>query len=345
MVIIKVVGGCMKKLFEKINKNKIFIVLIIIVGIISFFMYKVLKTKPIIRDNDLYIKSSVELKSDDLDENKKIVVDAKQKKRLNLLIKNNFNSKKEIYVWYKVEDNNKVKVGNLFSSKIKLSKDGLTVEENGLFEVEIGIKNDLEVATTVEFGIIYDNGINDINNYLLINEVFQMGKQKSFIVGDKVRLKDNSSWHVIEESNSSDIYITLLKDEVIRIEDNTSNIDVKNNMVLHETTDENISFYLDNNYRKDLEDKNIQIGEDGEIRLITLNELQAIGQYQYKDYNYYAKDIPDWFIIKSPWWTMTPFSNDSHYYVDGKNILSIKDVKKVRASIRPVIKMLKSNIK
>lgn len=335
----------MKKLLEKLKKNKIFIILIIIVAIISFFMYKTLRTKPPIKDNDLYIKSSVELKSDDLDLNKKIVVDAKQKKKLNLLIKNNFNSKKEIYVWYKVEDNEKVKVGNLSSSKVKLSKDGLIIKENESLETEIGIKNDLEVATTVEFGVVYDKEADDINNYSFIGDIFQIGNQKSFVVGDKVALKDNSSWHVIEETNSSDIYVVLLKDDIIQIDNNVKTIDVKDNLVLHETSDENISFYLDNNYRKELEDKSIQIGEDGEIRLITLNELQAIGEYLYKDYNYYAKNVPSWLIIKSPWWTMTPFSNDSHYYVDGKNILSIKDVKNIRAAIRPVVKVLKSNIK
>ena len=335
----------MKKLLEKLNKNKIFIILIVVVGMISFFMYKILKVKLPIDDNDLYIKSSVELKSDGFDENRKVVIDAKQKKRLNIIIKNNFNTKKEVYVWYKVEDSDNVKVGNLSSSKVKLSKEGLSIKENESLEVEVGIKNDLEIATKVEFGIIYDKKNDNMNNYSFIDDVFKIGNQKTFVIGDEVILKDNSNWHVIKGSDSSDIYVVLLKDDIIKIDNNVKTIDVKDNLVLHETSDENIDFYLDNNYRKELEDKNIRIGEDGEIRLITLSELQEIGEYQYKDYNYYATDIPSWLIIKSHWWTMTPFSNDSHYYVSEKNILSIKDVKKVRAAIRPVIKVLKSNIK
>ena len=338
----------MYKLLELLKKNKLFIALIIIIGTLTFFIYKSFVIKPPIKDNELYIRNSVELKSDDLDNNKMIIIDALQKKKINLTIKNNFNNNKKVYVWYKVEDIEKVKVGNLSSSKIKLSREGLIIKGTESYEIEIGVKNSLYNPTTIEFGIVCTDEFEELdntNNYLFVDEVFKINNQKVFAIGDKVTLKDNSSWHVIEESASSDIYVLLLKDDTIKIDGNTTNINAKNNMVLHETSDEKISFYLDNEYRNVLEGNNIQIGEEGEIRLITLNELQVIGQYEYKDYNYYAKNSPKWLIINSPWWTMTPFSNDSYYYVNGGDIMSIKNVKKVRASIRPVVKLLKSNIK
>ena len=328
-----------------IKKNKVFLLLVIVITLSMLFSYKLLKVKPPIEDKDLYIKSSVELKSDELDENKKISIDGKEKKRLKLVFKNNFNKDKKIYVWYKV-DNDKVSVGNLSTSSIKLSKDGLVIEKNRTIEVEIGIKNDSEEVSVVEFGIIYKDigDVLDINNYKFIDQVFKLNNNRMYSIGDRVILKNNSYYHVIKESDNNDIYVTLLSDDIIKINNNNS-LDVKDNKVLFNVNDENISFYLDNNYRKELEDKEIKIGEDGEIRLITLGELQNISEFSYKDYNYYGKNVPSWLNIKKPWWTMTPYSSDGHYYVVGKNILSTKDVKKTRAGLRIVLKLLKSNIK
>ena len=335
----------MKKFLDLIKKNRIFIILVLIITITTLFTYKILKVKPPVKDKDLYINSSVELKSDELDDNKKIIIDGNEKKKIQIEIKNNFNKDKKIFVWYK-SDNDKVKVGNLSISKIKLNKEGLIIGKNKTIKLEIGIKNNSDVIGEVEFGIIYkdlDEKIDD-GKYNLIDEVFYIGNNKIYSIGDRIVLKDNSNWHVIKESSNTDIYVNLLSDDIIKIDSNSS-MDVKNDMVLYNVEDENISFYLDNNYRKVLEDKNIKIGEDGEIRLITLEELQNITEYSYKNYNYYGKNIPEWLNIKKSWWTMTPYSNAGHYYVSGKNIITTKDVKKTRAGLRVVLKILKSNIK
>lgn len=335
----------MKKILDLINKNRIFIILVLIISITTVFIYELLKIKPPVDDKDLYINSSVELKSEELDDNKKINIDGREKKKIKIELKNNFSNDKKVFVWYK-SDNDKVMVGNLSTSEIKLCKEGLIIEHNKIIEIEIGIKNNSDMIGEIEFGIINKDLDEDIDdgNYKFIDEVFNINNNKKYSIGNKVVLNDNSSWHVIEESDDADIYVSLLSDDILKV-DNNDSIDAKKNMVLFNVNDENIGFYLDNDYRRILDDKNVKIGENGEIRLITLEELQKLAEYSYKNYNYYGKNIPGWLNIKKPWWTMTPYSKKGHYYVDGKNIIATKDEKKTRAGLRVVLKILKSNIK
>ena len=136
----------------------------------------------------------------------------------------------------------------------------------------------------------------------------------------------------------------LLRSSNIKITNTKQALSVKGDLVSYTPGDENILFYLDNTYRKELEKNGLKLGEEAEIRLITLSELQSVGQYEYKNYVYYKKTIPSWLLINKPWWTMTPFSEKSHYYVKVGNVYHTKNDGE-KYAVRPVIRILKSNIK
>lgn len=339
----------LKKVKKVVKANILFIILIIIIGIIAIiYSYARLRQKPI-DDKELYIINNIELKSKDLDEERILTIDRNETKIITLTIINNFKSDKKFYIWYKgLTTSNNINIGSVESSTVTLLKSGNIIERNSTEEVTIGITNNNNTTSKITFGIVYGNPNDRLevpNNSTFITNSINIIKPKEYSIGEKIILNDYSKWHVIEESSSNDDYVTLLKDKIINIEKNNQVLDMVNNKVLFDPNDENIKYYLDTIYKKELEKNNIKLGDNGEIRLITLNELLKLGNYSYKNYNYYQTTTPTWLNTNVPWWTMTPFSSDSTYYVYKGNIYFAKDKNTTRAGIRPVIKVLKSNIK
>lgn len=339
----------MKKILEIIKRNILLIILIFIVIVLAFiYSYDNLFKRPI--DNkELYVINNIELKSNDLNENKKLIIDNKETKLITMNIKNNYNIDKRFYIWYKISNNqDSINIGSASSSDIILSKDGNIIKKQSNQNLTIGIINNSNNPVEIEFGITTSDKnevIETPNNTNVITNIINISKLKEYSIGEKITLKNNSSWYVIEESSSTDDYITLLKDNIINIKNDNQSLDIKNNLITFDPNDDNIKFYLENTYKKELETSGIKIGEQGEIRLINLNELLTIGNYNHQDYNYYNTSSPKWLILDTPWWTSTPFSKDSTYYVYKENIFFAKDKKTTRAALRPVIKVLKSNIK
>lgn len=342
--IIKLEVDVLKKIIEKLKNNLVFIILILMVFFGVTLYYRVFSKHSII-NRDLYITSVVELRCKDLDSHKKIVVDSNESKVIKLTVKNNFNSSKKFYVWYKSDDD-LLKIGSLNSSRFILSTDGNVIDKQKTLDIEIGIINTSVNSVTVEFGIVYganNEKLDTPSDTKIITDTINVGKQREYVVGDKVNLLGNTKWYVIKESSDTDDYVTLLSDDIINILNQNTAMDNINNLVLIQNDEDNIKYYLENIYSKELEDKGINLGENGEIRLIHLNELLSFSNYNYKDYNYYGTSSPKWLRIKMPFWTMTPFSKDNYYYVYKGNIYFSKI--NTRAGIRPVIKVLKSNIK
>lgn len=339
----------MKKVKKTLKSNIFFIISILIIIAFSFiYSYYMFYKKPI--DNkELYIINKVDIISEDLDEEKSLMIDSNETKLITLTVENNFNINKKFYIWYQILNNqNNINIGSITSSAIVLNDSGNVIEKNSNQEITLGIKNNNTSTTKIKFGIVYGDQSQQLqapDKCIFITNTINISKSKEYSIGEKIILNDYSRWHVIEESSSNEDYVTLLKDDVINIEESDQALDVVKNKILFDPNDENIKFYLDNTYKKELEKNNIKLGDNGEIRLITLNELLTLGNYNYQDYNYYQTTTPNWLNTNVPWWTMTPFSSDSTYYVYKGNIYFAKDKNITRAAIRPVIKVLKSNIK
>lgn len=338
----------MKKILESIKNYYLLIILLFIIILLVFiYTYKVYSNIPI--DNQkLYITSKVELKSKELDSNHQIKLAPNENKTITIIVKNNFNTDKKYTIWYKsLAKNNDIQLTSS-SFATTLTDENNIIEKSSQQEISINIKNKNASSIQVEFGVAYTNPKDKLilpDESISIKQKINTNKIKEYSIGDKVILNKQGSWHVIQESLIDDEYIVLLSDKTIKLDDDNQSLDSINNKVLFKPNDDNIKFYLENTYKKLLEENNIMFGDAGEIRLITLKELLAIGSYNYKEYNYYKNDTPEWINTNTPWWTMTPYSISSTYYVQNGNIYFSKDQNATRAAIRPVIKVLKSNIK
>lgn len=336
----------MNKIRNFVKKNIYFIVSLFVICALFMFIYGKFSRKSI--DNKNYsITNNIEFKSDSFDKNKKLTIDGKETKVVKISIKNNYLESKKVGIWYKSDDFDKIKVGNYKNTEDKLMLEGTKIDAGKLLNVTIAITNNDSVPINIEFGMeytdTYDN-LKELTNARYISGTISVNKSGEYRVGDKVTLLDNSDWYVLKESTNLDDYVLLLKSNTIKIVDTKQALSTNGNLVIYTPDDDNILFYLDNTYRKDLENNGLKLGEDAEIRLITLSELQSVGQYEYKNYVYYKKNIPSWLQINKSWWTMTPFSEKSHYYVKKGNVYYTKSDNE-KYAVRPVIKILKSNIK
>ena len=130
-----------------------------------------------------------------------------------------------------------------------------------------------------------------------------------YSIGDKVSLKDESIWYVVEDSNNSMESVKLISENVIDSNEdgkqdykdkkmyNTQNTDV------FDKKDENsIAFYLEEEYRPKLEES---IGEIKDITLLTSKEYIKIRErmgfgYEWSTGNWLANSKLDkWWIISS----------------------------------------------
>lgn len=338
----------MKKLLDSVKEYYLLIISIfIVISLVIIYTHNSFIDKPV-QNKKLYITSEVELKSPEFNEDNQIELGPNQQKSIEITVKNNFNTDKKYIAWYKkLNESSNIEINIENSNQITLSKEGNFIEKNSNYQMIININNKSNIEAKIQFGVVYTD-IKELltvpnNSFPLFHSVKEKNT-KEYSIGDKIVLNDKSSWHVIKESLINDDYITLLKDNPINLNTNVQSFNIVSNKVLFQPDDENIKFYLENTYKENLEKNDINIGDDGEIRLITLNELLSIGNYNYKDYNYYGTTIPKWLDINTPWWTMTPFSSESIYYAHKGNIYFAKDNKTTRATIRPVIKVLKTNI-
>lgn len=126
-------------------------------------------------------------------------------------------------------------------------------------------------------------------------------------IGDVVELKDSSRWYVIEKSDKDNSTIKVLKETQIDInKDGTFNdADKKKyNSTGNSTYDnkdtEGVAYYLENEYKKDLEEQN---GKIEEVSLLTSKEFVKVRNkmgygYEWTTNNWLANTSLDtWWVI------------------------------------------------
>lgn len=100
-----------------------------------------------------------------------------------------------------------------------------------------------------------------INTDTSIDEEGDEENYPSYNLGDAITLKDSSTWHVIKESDSTDEYVVLLRDN--SLDDNISYNDIDN--------------YLQNTYLNTLK-SNLKTKEDISVSLLSLDDIESISK-------------------------------------------------------------------
>lgn len=100
-----------------------------------------------------------------------------------------------------------------------------------------------------------------INTDTSIDEEGDVENYPSYNLGDAITLKDSSTWHVIKESDSTDKYVVLLRDNPL--DDNISYNDIDN--------------YLQNTYLNTLKN-NLETKENISVSLLSLNDIESISE-------------------------------------------------------------------
>lgn len=185
--------------------------------------------------------------------------------------------------------------------------------------------------------------------YLLIkyndnlkNKVVSYG---SYVIGDKIKLKDNSIWYVVEDSKDHNPNVKLLKENNIDVNSDSkyTNDDKKkynggNKSEYNPSDNQGVAKYL-NDYKSELEKKT---GPIEEISLLTSKEFVKIRErmnfgQEWNTGNWLANStIGNWWVISSP-------KEDSVYVVTGTGAYRITKANTTNY-VRPTIVISKENI-
>lgn len=168
---------------------------------------------------------------------------------------------------------------------------------------------------------------------------------KPYNIGDKVTLKDNSSWYVIKESPSSENTLYLLSENIVDI-NKDKEIDSKDKVVFDSSnsceydtkSEKNIGYFLENTV-KSMYGKEVDIKK---IRLITSEEYINIRDYMkfgysWQDGNWLSNEKTD------SWWLETS-KYGKVYVVTKRGSYKLAEAKS-KNYVRPVIKIDKDNVK
>ena len=164
-------------------------------------------------------------------------------------------------------------------------------------------------------------------------------------IGDKVKLKDKSVWYVIEDSDAHEDTVRLLKEGVIDFNDDNK-IDNKdrikynaNNKAEYDPKVKNsVAYYLENEYRKKLEDK---VGSVEEVTILETKEYVRVRR---------AMNFPDewsqgnWLASSSLgyWWIISEL-NSKVFVVAPNGTFKLYSANSYN-KVRPVIEIKKESI-
>lgn len=246
----------------------------------------------------------------------------------------------------------KVKSNNTSTKQVKRKKDKPKLFKsisNVLLKIIKIIKSILKkiVKNKIVLLII---GFSVLAALVLILVIYRTPKEilfqfKSYNIGDKVKLSDDSEWYVVKNSTISESDVTLLSAKTLDV-NKDGKIDEKDKYVFDEdgncTYDEknkkNIGYFLKNDAKKLLDNiKNID-----KIRLLTSDEYIEVR----KEMNFgYDWNEGNWLANKEldSWWLETSKYN-SIYTVTKKGSYKLSDAKD-KNYIRLVIEISKSSIK
>lgn len=196
----------------------------------------------------------------------------------------------------------------------------------------------LIIVITIALAVFILYNYNDfVKKQLAVYDIYE--------IGDKVELKDNSIWYVVENSDSKSETVKLLKDTPVDI-NNDSKLDANdtikynsNNLPEYDTTlIDSVGNYLSDNYIFKLQEK---VGNIESISLLTSKEFVKIRNkmgfgYEWSEGNWLANsDIGTWWIISK--------QNEKVYCVT--SIGSYKLQSPISPNyVRPTIVIKKSNI-
>ena len=196
----------------------------------------------------------------------------------------------------------------------------------------------LIIIITIALAVFILYNYNDfVKKQLAVYDIYE--------IGDKVELKDNSIWYVVENSDSKSETVKLLKDTPVDINDD-SKLDINdtikynsNNIPEYDVTlADSVGNYLSENYKLKLQEK---IGAIEAISLLTSKEFVKIRNkmgfgYEWSEGNWLANnDIGTWWIISK--------QNEKVYCVT--SIGSYKLQSPISPNyVRPTIVIKKANI-
>lgn len=164
--------------------------------------------------------------------------------------------------------------------------------------------------------------------------------------GEKVKLRDDSSWYVVEESGTNKSKVKLLAEKRIDInsDGNFDNNDkIKYNSFGKDTYDNHdeggVAYFLNSTYKKELANRNIN--NIKEVRLLTSKEFVKLRgkmgyAYEWNDGNWLASDS------LSSWWIESS-QNSKVYVVSPKGSYKLVEPNS-NYYIRPLIIIEKSEI-
>lgn len=170
-------------------------------------------------------------------------------------------------------------------------------------------------------------------------------KYEVYSIGDKVKLEDDSIWYVVEDSKDRDSTVKLLSDRTIDLDKNDKR-DWKDKKKFHnegldvyDAKDENsIAYYLNNEYKKEEEEK---VGQIEEVNLLTSKEYIKIRErmgfgYEWSEGNWLANyDLYTWWINST--------QNGKAYAVTYKGTYKLIKTDAINY-IRPVIIISKDSV-
>ena len=187
----------------------------------------------------------------------------------------------------------------------------------------------------------------------------------SYSVGDVVTFGD-SDWRVIKNSDISQDYVTLVRSKELlkdASDDSSWKFEYGANVDYNSSSIKN---YIETTYLPLLGADNLKEVNGYKIRLISIDDLVALGCSVYDSIEYVCTDAPSWIVQSSNTvgmgsinWTMTSYGDDSIYQVvsggpantflaesGGTIVASIvnSDGALGAAAVRPVINLLKSSI-
>ena len=217
------------------------------------------------------------------------------------------------------------------------------------------LKTSKEAASIIDSDIVKDDGKSTIVTY------------KSYQIGDSVTLKDGTTWHVIEASDSNTETVTLFADQNIKNDASGWTTEQSEYVIAFDkanarTTEKN-SYCTRPEYGCNIyaangstvtEDSTIKKFIDSDVTTYINNSLTSVGGTAIKSIRLITKDEYE-LISSNDWshntyyWTMTKSALDSYYtfYVHKNGTLNGRysnDILNGVNGVRPVIVTLKSNI-
>lgn len=173
----------------------------------------------------------------------------------------------------------------------------------------------------------------------------QLKVYDTYSIGEKVKLKDDTTWYVVLDSGAHESTIKLLSESTIDIDENGKKDDKdkkkynEQNSDVYDKKDENsIAFYLESDYKVKEEEK---VGKIEEVSLLTSKEFVKIRErmgfgYEWSTGNWLASPtLGTWWIISS--------QNEKIYVVTAKGTYTLTSSTALNY-VRPVITISKDSV-